>query len=298
MTSPSEIPLQQTINALLDVDAALNPRFIYRFSDLEPSELEQLSEVWPRVPLWRRQALMEDIEKLSASDYLLDFVAFARLALTDDEAQIRLLAIHTLWEYEDQHLIPVLLETLQKDTDPDVRAAAAGALGRFVYAGEIEEISQKKLRSIENVLLDVISSDESAQTRRSALESLGYSSRAEVKPLIEKAFNSSDRSWKASALKAMGRSASQAWKPAVMSMIESNFPLLRSEAARAAGELELKAALPFLHEMLDDPDENARMASIWSLSQIGGEGVRETLESDDGWIDEEEMDDLFYDEEE
>jgi len=30
---------------------------------------------------------------------------------------------------------------------------------------------------------------------------------------------------------------------------------------------------------LDDPDENARQASIWSLSQIGGDGVQEALET-------------------
>jgi len=279
MTSLPEIPFQQTIDALLDVDTPLNARFIYRFSDLEPAEIEQLRKGWPRIPLWRRQALMEDIEKLSSSDFLLDFVSFGRFALADEETQIRLLAIHILMEYEEQQLIPVFLEVLQKDLDPDVRTGAARALGRFVYAGEIEEISQKKLKSIEDALLHLISADEPAQIQCAALESLGYSSRKDVKPLIEKAFKSSDRGWKASALKAMGRSASQVWKPAVMSMLESNFPVLRTEAARAAGELELKAALPFLFEMLDDPDEQARMASIWSLSQIGGEGVREMLVS-------------------
>ena len=61
-------------------------------------------------------------------------------------------------------------------------------------------------------------------------------------------------------------------------MLHSAFPILRSEAARAAGELEIPEAMPDLIELLDDPDENTRSASIWSLSQIGGEGVRETLE--------------------
>jgi len=55
-------------------------------------------------------------------------------------------------------------------------------------------------------------------------------------------------------------------------------PLLRRQAARAAGELELSEAIPQLIELLDDPDDESRLASIWSLSQIGGEGVREILE--------------------
>jgi HEAT repeat protein len=64
----------------------------------------------------------------------------------------------------------------------------------------------------------------------------------------------------------------------VLSMLQSNLPLLRMEAARAAGELELADALPLLLDLLDDPDENTRQASIWSLSQIGGEGAQEALE--------------------
>jgi HEAT repeat protein len=38
-------------------------------------------------------------------------------------------------------------------------------------------------------------------------------------------------------------------------------------------------AVPHLLDLLDDPDDNTRQASIWSLSQIGGEGVRDTLQT-------------------
>jgi len=53
--------------------------------------------------------------------------------------------------------------------------------------------------------------------------------------------------------------------------------LIRLEAARAAGELEIKRAGPMLIEMLNDPDNDVRAAVIWSLSQIGGQGVAEAL---------------------
>jgi HEAT repeat protein len=87
-----------------------------------------------------------------------------------------------------------------------------------------------------------------------------------------------DKEWIASALFAMGRSANECWQDQVLAMLESNLPILRQEAARAAGELEIRDAVPLLIELLDDPDQNTRLASMWSLSQIGGEGVRDILE--------------------
>jgi HEAT repeat protein len=81
-----------------------------------------------------------------------------------------------------------------------------------------------------------------------------------------------------SALVAMGRSSDERWEPEVNEMLDNKFPSLRAEAARAAGELEMKDGAQRLLELLDDSDDEVRQAAIWSLSQIGGEGVREALE--------------------
>ena len=275
---PNKIPFQQLLQALLDTDKPVNPRFYYRLSDLEPGDLAQLVKIWPDIPLWRRQAMMEDIEELSANDTLLYFVALGRFAVQDPDPKVRLLAVRTLWEYEEKELIPILLDLLAKDPDAEVRAASAGALGPYVYAGELEEIPEPLLHTIEDCLLDALRNDNFPRTQHYALESLGYSSRAEMVPLIEEAYASSDREWTASALFAMGRSGDERWHPQVLTMLESKHPSLRSEAARAAGELEISRAAPLLIELLDDPDESTQLASIWSLSQIGGEGVRQILE--------------------
>jgi HEAT repeat protein len=61
-------------------------------------------------------------------------------------------------------------------------------------------------------------------------------------------------------------------------MLENPHPAIRTEAARAAGELELASARQSLLGLLQDDEEDVRMAAIWSLSQIGGRGVREALE--------------------
>ncbi|MCZ7552883.1 MAG: HEAT repeat domain-containing protein [Anaerolineales bacterium] len=124
----NEIPLENVIQSLLDVDTPVNPRVLNRLSDLEPNELEQLRFIWEQLPLWRRKALMEDIEELGAHDFLLDFMALGQLALEDRDPGVRLLAVHTLWEYEQTELIHTFLNLIQQDQDCDVRAAAATGL--------------------------------------------------------------------------------------------------------------------------------------------------------------------------
>jgi HEAT repeat protein len=81
----------------------------------------------------------------------------------------------------------------------------------------------------------------------------------------------------ASALFAMGRSARQAWSKQVLSALEHTHNLVRIEAVRAAGELELAQARDLLAEFAQDQDLELRQASIWALSQIGGEGVLDLL---------------------
>jgi HEAT repeat protein len=170
------------------------------------------------------------------------------------------------------------LQLLSSDPELEVRAAAATALGLYVYAGEIETIPKKLSRQVVESLLAVTRSEEPELVRRMALESLGYSSRDEVPDLIEAAYDSGSTEWIASALYAMGRSASKSWRVQVLASLRSVMPAIRLEAARAAGELELKEARSRLYELLDDPDDETRLASIWSLSQIGGDGVQEALE--------------------
>jgi hypothetical protein len=277
-TNPALIPMQQLVDALLDTEKPLHPRYLYRLSDLEKEDAKHLGKIWPQVALWRRQALLEDIIELSGSDTLLDFEAFLRQALPDEDPRVRLLGVQALWEYENKNLVPVFILLMEKDPDEEVRAASATALGQYVFLGEIEELPESTLHHIEDRLLKVLNGDDTTKVRRFALESLGYSSRDDIPPLIEKAYASPEKEWVTSALFAMGRSGNQEWKPKVLEMLKSKLPQLRSEAARAAGELEIAQARPILIELLDDPDENTRACSIWSLSQIGGQGAREALE--------------------
>jgi len=278
MQDPAEIPFNELIAALLDTDTPLHPRFLHRLSDLDADELATFKETWSKIPSWRRQALMEDLEQLGMADDLLSYEAISRYTMQDEDPRVRLPAVRILWEYETKDLIPAYLRILETDPDEEVRAAAAAALGQFVYKGELDELPTNTLQDLEDRLFKVMTTDKDTQVRQRALESLSYSSRDELPPLIEKAFSSGDRDWMATALIAMGRSVDKRWQEDVLSMLESKVPVLRAEAARAAGELELAESVLILVDLTEDADEDVRMAAIWSLSQIGGDKARRTLE--------------------
>jgi HEAT repeat protein len=274
----SEISIQQLIDALLDESKVFPVRYMHRLSDLTPEDAGAIKKVWSSISPRRRTALMEDLEQLGEADDILSFDAVCRIALLDDVPAVRCLAIRILRNYETPKLIPAFLIMIEKDSSPDVRAAAAAAMGQFVYMGEIDEISSGVLRRIEDCLLRVTTGSDDKLVRRRALEALGFSSSDEVPPLIEKAYAMKDVDWQITALFAMGRSADARWKLQVLARLDDSRPAVRAEAAGAAGELELQEATKPLLKLLRDDDDDVRAAAIWSLSQIGGDRVAEALE--------------------
>lgn len=275
MRNPSKITLAQLKEALLDVNTPLPAVYLYRLSDLSESDLKVIQSFWNEIPVWRKQALMEDIEEMSENDPLLTYDNLSLFALTDADPRVRELAIRSLSYYEEPHFLNRLLEILENDQSSDVRAAAAFALGKFVFLGEIEELTEERLHEVEDHLIRVFRGNDDLSVRRSALEALGFSSRPEVETFVREAYYSGNRELLASSLVAMGRSVNSDWTPLVEAMLDHEDPVIRYEAARAAGELEAVSCRRRLLELVDDVDFDVRLAAIWSLSQIGGEGVME-----------------------
>ena len=110
-------------------------------------ELAPLKEVWAKVPSQRRQSLLEDLEELADADTLVSFEEIGRLALTDEAAKVRALAIRLLWDVQERKLAPTYLQMLENDPDVEVRATAATALGTYVYLGEIDLVLIQTLRA-------------------------------------------------------------------------------------------------------------------------------------------------------
>lgn len=277
-STPDSIPFQEVLDALLDDEHILDPRYLYRLSDLTPEEGERLREIWPSIQTRRRRSLLEDLERLTEANTLLSFERVFRFAIHDEDDQVRFYAIRALEVFNTDDLIESFLHFLEEDESVDVRAVAASVLGKYVYRGEIDKIPDEKQHQIEEKLLGVLSGNREPRVQRKALESVSYSPRVEVHEQISLAYQRESEAWQASALVAMGRSFDHRYDERVSSKILHPSPKVRAEAVRASGELILEETVPDILELLDDVAQ-VRKAAIWALSQIGGEGVAEAIQA-------------------
>lgn len=275
MDAPSSI--HDLIKSLLDLETPFPARLLYQFSDMPLDDRQVLASAWLSIPVIRRRAVLQDLVELSEHDYLLMFEDIGRMALDDSDDECQVSGISLLLEAEDPKLIPVFLNLLAAaDKAEFVRAAAANALGFYVYLGELEELKSELHHKLEDALLLAYAEDPSDLVQRRALESLGYSSREEVPPLLRFASAKDSEEWLESSLFAMGRSADTQWEALVLEQLDHENPEVKGQAIHAAGELSLSSARQRLLRQLDrEKDEYLRSELIWALSQIGGEGIEE-----------------------
>ncbi len=285
MTTPADpkapLSFEEMVAALLDEEHLLPIQVHYRLSGLEGEEAQRFMEIWPQISLRRRQALLEELEVLTEHDLTLDYRAVGLAALSDAAPQIRQLGIRLLWEEEDPSLAERFLQLLREDPDPHVRAAAAGALGTYVYLGEVDELAPALFRRIRDTLLALCQNPaQEEEIRRRALEAVSFATHPVVPDLIAAAYAQGQVAWQISALFAMGRSADPRWAETVMRHLQDPNPALRAEAATAAGNLALAQAVPTLLELLEDPLPEVRMAAAWALGEIGkgSDQVRQALQ--------------------
>ncbi|HOV31409.1 MAG TPA: HEAT repeat domain-containing protein [Anaerolineaceae bacterium] len=268
--------INEAINALIDESKPFPPALLYTFSDLNTDDIRILKAAWPSVPLMRRRTLLEDLIDMAERDNLMMFEEVGKIALEDEDADVLVSAIDLLFQAEDSRLIPTFLRLLQNASlNERVRAAAANALGPYIYLGEVEKIRPELLQNIVEVLLNVYANDLSDLVRRRVLESLGYSSHAAVPELLRAAYFRPEVAWQESAMFAMGKSADDQWQSFVLANLEHENLKVRLQAIHAAGELTLYAARQTLLRMLNQEykNEELRHELVWALSQIGGEGI-------------------------
>lgn len=273
---------KQILTHLTDNKTPLKLSFLYTLSKLDAEKLAQIEATWPKIDTPRRRKLLQLLTEISEDSFEVDFSPIFIFALNDADAEAQILAIKGLWENESPALVPVFLYLMKSGQSAQVRAAAASALGVFVYLGEIEEVDADVQTLVEQNLLETIrDTGEDLEVARRAIESISFSGREGLSAIIEDAFYHENELMRVSAVFAMGRSANNRWADDVISAMDDDSPAIRFEAARASGEIALESAVPKLAGMIvkDDEDLEVKQNAIWALGQIGGDTAKTLLES-------------------
>ncbi len=246
-----------------------------------PSRAERaaFAAVWMTLSPDARRAIISRMFEASEASVDLDLWDLFRHCLGDDDADVRTMAIEGLWEDERADLVALLLPIVNNDPVDQVRAAAATALGRFLYLAECDELDQELgaavREALERIVLD---RTQPIAVARRALESLAHIDDERIRGLIDWAYEHGDELLRASALFAMGRSADPVWADTVLEELESESPAIRYEAAHASGEIQIQRAVEPLIALAHGSDADIRLAAIWALGQIGGPRARHTLQ--------------------
>jgi len=288
METNLEYSSDDVIKNLLDNNKPFSSQFLLFFSDISLDDLEKLKSIWPEVDRERKCNLLKDLESLMEANTLASCDDFGYFALQDDDPRIRSQAIPLFWECTNIKLIPIFNNLLQNDSDPEVNASAAAALGKFVLLGELEEIPEKSANMVQDLLIDEYLKTEDDSIKQRILESLGYSSNKKVSHFITSALKMNDKKWHLSALLAISRSANNVWGKVVLKKLTDLDPDIQIEAIKAAGELGIESAKEQIIEFMNSssPDEELHTQAIWALSKIGGNDIKDLFdimieESDD-----------------
>jgi HEAT repeat protein len=247
-------------------------------SDLSSAQAAEMARLWRRLPAPARRDLMGRMEEEARRNFEVDFLAVARIALSDSDPGVRVHAVRSFWECGDAKLVDRFLQILEQDPEAAVRASAATALGPFMERVELEELQADVGARIAGRLMSVIRGPDDLEVRRRAVESIGYASDPQVLAILENAYSHPEERMRVSALLAMGRSADSSFSAVIVEELRNPAPNLRAEAARAAGALNLRKSVPQLIELLEDVNSEVRARAIEALGEIGGEAAREALE--------------------
>lgn len=275
-----KLTIDDALDLLLNEDRSLTQRYLELFSDLAPKDIAKVKMVWPQIELKRRQGLMKDLIDFADVEPMMFYDELAEVLLDDKDPVIRASALELLWQTEEPHFIERFMTLLLADPVDTVRANAATGLAKFVYLGELEDITEKDYKRVVDALVQSFIGDEPETVKRRALEALSFSGDLRVDEFIKSSYQRKEEEWVISALFSMGRSANEAWNDTVLSRIKDENPEIAAEAITAAGELGIKAAREPILEMIDQgiDNEDVRFSVIEAIAKIGGESVRSALE--------------------
>lgn len=178
-------------------------------------------------------------------------------ALAHDDAKVRIEAVGVVGWLKDRRALAPLAEIATRDSSPEIRRAAVGALG-FTHADD----------SAASLALLQALGDPAWQVREEAATTLGklrvQSARDALIAALEDAF------WQVRlrAARSLGQIGHRTAAQPLVALLSHSISNLRKEAALALGGLRDSSTATVLRDALDDADPEVRKAIRIALQQI------------------------------
>ena len=266
------------IRAVADESEPLTEAPFHEASDPSPTEVVEFDRFLSTLESEERREVLTAMVEQAEDNLELNFTSIFRHCLKDDDDRLAQLGIEGLWEQEERWLVSELAELLRSERGPQVRAAAALALGKFPLLALEGKIQPQDGALVYRVLMDFLEDDiEDLEVRRRCLEAVAPFNTDEVRDYIRWAFDDEDQDLRSSSIYAMGRTGETRWLPTLLQELESSDAAVRYETAHACGELGEQQAAPQLIALLIDEDPEVRLAGIAALGKLGGVEARRAL---------------------
>ena len=247
-------------------------------SGLLPEELVIFARAWFGFTVENQRWIIATMAELTEDSSEVDFSAVFRMCLKDKDEEVLEKAIEGLWEDEDRAIIPGLIQVLHSDKSPQVRAAAAVALGKFPALVQEGKLLAKDGDSILESLMDILKdSGQPLEVVRRSMEAVAPFNTPDIRKFVTRAYKGDELLLKSSSIYAMGRTGEVSLLPVIIKELQNAEPSIRYESAHACAELGDEDAVPHLVALLDDDDYQVQLAGISALGKIGGPLAKKVL---------------------
>lgn len=176
-------------------------------------------------------------------------------ALTDRSASVREAAVRSLSDLRERSAIPALEGLVVNDPDPDIRRAAAGALGDFSAARSLDPLTRAL-------------ADRDPDVQRDAAEAIGNLEDISKAPTaLVRASTSPDLELRRRATRTLGKIGDPATLQALTDRLTDDDKDVRLAAVEGLGEMKIQSAVPSLTRALGDRDPEVRRAAAEALGK-------------------------------
>lgn len=263
------LPVEEAIQGIADGD--ISDDVVEAFSDIARDDITRLRSRWERLPLANREGLIRRAIEWADTDVTKEFGRLYRVALADDSEIVRQLAVMGLWEDPRPDLLSTLVEVVEADPVPDVRAQAVVTIGAVLEARDLDAFAEEDIERLRELLLTLAGDEgDSSILRRAAVEAIGgLGDDEEAVEIIRFAATDDDAALQAAALHAMGTTRAGDWEPIVVPALASDDSDVRAAAIRAVGLIGISDAVEVVVEAANDDDDEVRTAAIAALGALG-----------------------------